>query len=235
MIVFAFLMACAEKETTGSELEDVPENTTPTDFERSLRCRLTELSVDQEWDGGGEAYTTYYTWDGNVQSFDTGRYTYNDYGYVTESYLFQEGWEQTTNYTYNCDSWCKTLSIVSDDGAIDLEYTWDGNTQYQENSRYWEYNDYGYMTYMFDEGAGWENSASYEYDCDGTWCRLMSYTAVQVIEGERENTSIEYLWEGNRQSWDQGYYEYNDFGYPIEYFEENEYSRNWYRYTYDCE
>ena len=236
MILFMMLTGCADKESTDSGTIEAPaENTTTEISERRLQCRMTEMVIDQEWDGGGNAYTMYYTWDGNVQSFDTGRYTYNDYGYPVEVYLFEENWEQTTTYTYTCDGWCKTQSILSDDGTTEIEYTWDGNTQYQGESRYWEYNDYGYVTYSFDAGLDWENSVGYTYDCDGSWCRLMSYTAVQVTGDDRETTTMDYRWDGNTQNWDQGYYIYNDLGYPLEYFEETEYSRNLYQYTYDCD
>ena len=235
MMVFVIFMGCTEKTTADSGNEETTVETTTDISTRSLKCRMTEMNIDQEWDGGGDAYTISYTWDGNVQSFDTGRYTYNDYGYIVEAYLFEENWEQRLTYTYDCDTWCKILSIYSDDGITNSEYTWDGNTQYQGDSRYWEYNDYGYMTYSFESGSGWENSVSYTYECDGSWCRMQAYTAVQVTEDERESIDVEYTWDGNTQIWDQGYSEFNDLGYPLEYFEETEYSRNLYQYTYECE
>ena len=184
--------------------------------------------------GSTNTYTTAYTWNGNIQSFNGGSYTYNEYGYLVEAQQVQENWEQTTTYTYECDKWCQLLRISTGDVSTDLVYTWEGNTQYQGDSRYWVYNDFGYIIESYDAGVGYENMSSSTYECD-EWCRQLTQTWTSIVNGAEDTETIIYEWNGNRQTWDDGYNEFNEYGYVTEAYTETASGTTLLQYTYECD
>ena len=241
MLFFLLLSSCSEKQTENTATENIAEtdettsNTQTTDVpKRDLKCRMMEMYMESVMNGGTNIYTTAYTWDGNVQSFNGGTYTYNDYGYIVEAQQVQENWQQTTTYTYDCDKWCKLLRMTTGDISTDLVYTWEGNIQKQGDSRYWEYNDYGYVLESYDAGVGYENISSSTYECD-EWCRQLTQTWTSIVNGVEDTHTIVYEWTGNRQTWDDGYNEFNVYGYLTETYSEIANGSTLLRISYECD
>ena len=240
MFAFLFIISCANKDRLDISNDTTTENSESDSLDsldipvRQMLCKLMEMHVENNANGNTDMYTTTYTWDGNIQFFNGGSYTYNDYGYLTEAHYVQENWEQITSYTYDCDKWCKILRISTGNEVEDLVYTWQGNTQYQGEENYWVYNDFGYLIESYNVGSSYETTSHSTYECD-VWCKLMTQTWTTIMNEIEDSQTTEYHWDETLQTWDDGYVQYNAFGYVTESYTITGDGSNLQQYTYDCD
>lgn len=223
-----------------TDTEDTEENTEDTGPRPPIRPFCKMLSYTDSWNGEVSNQATY-AWNGLTQTSDTSTATFNEYGYQTNSETEYEGWLVLTEATYECDGWCKMLSTTSSQGydTSSLEvsetlYDWTDNKQSQGDSRYWVYNDMGYVIEMHDEGDGFSNTSFYDYDCGEVWCKLVKITTQNTSNGETDELFTSYSWEGNTQLAPNGSTEYNDYGYITHRTTESSVGTSEQFYTYDC-
>jgi len=189
-----------------------------------------------------------YSWDGFSQEAEDWYAEYNDYGYITKSNSTYDGYISNVINSYECDGWCKVLSSYYEGGSsaeeldvTETEYTWEDNTQYQSTngldaSRFWVYNDMGYVIEYYDEGSGYNTTSRYEYSCDDHWCKLEKTTTILQMEGQEATESIvEHEWNGNQNNFDGGYKRYNEYGYLIAIEFSSPGSISLEEFTYQCD
>jgi hypothetical protein len=257
MLVFALLtLGCGpEKEAPEPEAHDSAEQTIdpPTDTPSTNPDSIRPLCLTQTYKysyNGEVTQEVDYTWDGFIQEATDWHAEYNDYGYITKSNSSFDGYISNVIISYECEGWCKVVNTYHEDGTspedietTETQYNWEGNTQYQvghgwgsETARYWKYNEMGYVIEYYDEGDGYNSMTTNEYSCNDYWCQLEKATNLLQMEGQDPTESIiDYTWEGNRQTSENGSTLYNEYGYVLE----NEIligdSSSQQEYTYVCD
>jgi hypothetical protein len=251
--VLSFFFSCSNDKTSDTSSQDdtsqqndpVPQDTEPSSEEHnedinSIRPFCKQQAYKNIYNGEILTDITY-TWEGNTQETIDWYAEYNNFGYVTKSLSFMDGYTSNSILTYDCDGWCKILKSFYESGSspenlasTEIEYIWEGNTQYQE-ARYWVYNEYGYVIESYDEGVGFDSTTTNEYECGVYWCKLLKRTIQTRIEEEITENILEYTWEELRQNTDNGYVLYNEYGYVLEQesYVGDSVSRQ--EYSYDCE
>ena len=209
-------------------------------YSRSIRCRLQEMVVVQESDARSDVYTTSYSWIGNQMNFDGGYLEYNDYGYMVTTASLQQDWQQILTYSYDCDRWCKLLSVgtetISSGNATSYEelYTWDGNTQYLNDEDHHTYNEYGYIVESYTQRNGVETQIGYTYNCQD-WCRLQSMVTTTTSEVDTQEIVEEYEWTDNMMNRSDGYDLFNEYGYVTETYTEGLSATTLTQFLYQCD
>lgn len=153
-----------------SEQQDWQQNISNV-YDCDIWCRLLSVTTQTTSSQTTTSYETFYNWDGNIQYVESDNYyAYNNYGYIEETYLEQNGIATQVLYSYDCDDWCRILSIttrtISDETEDEIveSYDWNGNTV-SHSSGYEIYNEYGYVTESFLEAMATITLTQYSYDC----------------------------------------------------------------------
>ena len=97
------------------------------------------------------------------------------------------------------------------------------------------YNDHGYIVTMISTQQTWQQSIYNDYECD-IWCKLLSTTTETSSSGTTTTYETLYDWQGNIQyTSDDHHYEYNDYGYVIKAYTQQNGMNQQVLYSYDCE
>lgn len=130
------------------------------------------------------------------------------------------------------------INVLQDSGgqqySYQTSYTWSGNQMSFDGGMY-IYNDHGYVLTMISSQQDWQQSIQNDYACD-VWCQLLSTTTETTSSGTTSSYETIYEWDGNTQyTEDEHYYEYNDYGYLVEAYTQQNGVTQQVLYSYDCD
>ena len=118
--------------------------------------------------------------------------------------------------------------------SYQTSYEWVGNQMTFEGGVY-TYNDYGYIVSMISSQQDWEQDIQNEYQCD-IWCKLLSTTTHTTSSNTTTTYETIYEWVLNIQyTQEDHYYEYNDYGYVIEIYTQQNGVEQRIFYSYECD